>query len=263
MTEKGIYITKRQRFIIASAIALCLSLFFDSFLDQFGLLVFPLSAVVIYLASLVSLKEDIAGIEYITLFILPVFFFIGANVFLTILPDRKLYHLPMYSLISVGMYIIYLTENIFNVAAIRTIQLLRAAHAVSYLLTLITAFFLLSYIISAHMSSWITVILINFTVLALTIQFLWSFDLIPYLTRRTLIYTLATCIIFTQITVAITFYPQTIAMTSLFLIAVYYVLLGVLQHYYEKKLTRRPTIEYVIVAFIVFIIMIVTTPWLG
>jgi hypothetical protein len=263
VAEKGIVITKRQRFIVVSAITLALSVLFPKMYGMYGMWSVVASVAILYLLSLFSLNEDIKGVEYFTLFVLPVSFFLGANLFISILPDRKIYHVPFYAVMAIGMYTIYLTENIFNVAAVRTIQLLRAAHAVSYLVTLITAFFLLSFILSIHLSTWLTVILITLTIFILTIQFLWSFDLIEAVTRRTLLYSMASAIIFSQITIMITFYPQTIALTSLFLIAVYYVMLGILQHYYEKKLTRRPTIEYVIVAFIVFVIMILTSPWIS
>jgi hypothetical protein len=259
-----IFISKRQRFIAVSAVALLLSAFFPSLYQQFEVFaIIGVGAIVMYLLSLFALTEDVKGIEYFTLFILPVLFFLGANLFLSILPDRKIYHIPFLCVMTIGMYTIYLTENIFNVAAVRTIQLLRAAHAVSYLTTLVTAFFILSYILSARVNTLLTVLLITLTVFLLTVQFLWSFDLLSYITRRTLLYSVATALIFAEISIMITFYPQTVALTSLFLIAVYYVLLGILQHYYEKKLTRRPTIEYVIVACIVFVIMIITSPWIS
>ena len=169
----------------------------------------------------------------------------------------------MYALVPLGTYIILLTENIFNVAAIRTIQLLRAAHAVSYIFTLITAFFLLSFITSMHYNVFISSIWITAIIIALTLQFLWTFDLTPKITQRTLLFISVLSLVFIQINIFIHFYPQSIAMTTLFMVAVYYVILGIMQHFYEKKLTRKPILEYSIVAMIVFAIMIITTSWHG
>ncbi len=259
---KLISLTKRQRFILASIATFGLSWFFPT-IWQYGPLGLIGIIIVLYAIMYYALWENITGIEYLTLFILPITFIVGSNLFISILPERKIFRYPLYALIPIGTYIILLTENIFNVAAIRTIQLLRAAHAVSYIATLLTAYFLLSYIVSLHADIVYSSILITLTISPLTLQFLWSFDLISAFSRRTSLYIAVISIVFIQINILMHFYPQSVAMTSLFLVAVYYVLLGILQHFYEKKLTRKPIVEYAIVACIVFIIMIITTAWQG
>jgi len=260
---KLVSLTKRQRFIFASISAFGLSLIFASSLTQFGPIAIIVGVIALYVIIYLAILENISGIKYLTLFILPILFILGSNLFIQLLPERKLFRYPMYALIPLGTYIILLTENIFNVAAVRTIQLLRAAHAVSYLATLITAFFLLSFIISMHYSVLFSSIWITVIIIPLTLQFLWTFDLTPKITRRTLLFILILSLVFIQINLFIHFYPQSIAMTTLFMVSVYYVTLGIMQHFYEKKLTRKPILEYSIVAIIVFIIMIVTTSWHG
>lgn len=256
-------VSKRQRFLFASACSLAISLIFPTILSQFGLVGISALIVVLYVIIYLALWENISGVEYATLFILPIAFVIGANLFLSILPERKIFRYPMYAFIPIGTYIVLLTENIFNVAAIRTIQLLRAAHAVSYIVTLITSFFLLSYVISMHYSIYLSTLWMLLIIIPLTLQFLWSFDLISQITKRTLLFLLVIALVFVQLNYFMHFFPQSIAMTSLFLVAVYYVLLGIMQHFYEKKLTRKPIVEYAIVAMIVFFIMIMTTSWQG
>jgi len=256
-------LSKRQRFLIVSAIVFFISLAFPYLYSSYGIFTIIGFISLLYPLTWIALKENINGVEYFTLFILPILFALSINLFIQILPDRKLFRLPLLALIPVGMYILFLTENIFNVAAIRTIQLLRAAHAVSYLMTLLTAFFIISFLISLHQGIIFDLITITGTVFPLTIQFLWSFDLISKFTPRTVLYSLAVCLVFAQITMLVNFYPQSVAMISLFMVSVYYVLLGILQHFYEKKLTRKPTIEYAIVAIIVFLIMIATASWFG
>jgi hypothetical protein len=253
-------LTKRQRFIISSVFALGISVLFQA--SNYPLY-YSVPALIVgtYIITLFSLRDDLKGVEYLTLYILPVTFLIGINLFMLILPQRKIFRFPFYGLIPIGMYITYLTENIFNVAAIRTIQLLRAAHAVAYIFSLFSAYFLISYIISLRLELLLQLLYMVLVIFPLTLQFLWSFDLLPVFSRRTILYSCATCLVFIQILVMANFYPQSTAMTSLFLVAVYYVLLGILQHFYEKKLTRKPTIEYTIVACIVFIIMLFTAQW--
>ena len=68
--------------------------------------------------------------------------FYGAVAFFYfLLPVRWLTRIPVVVLYAVGIYALLLTENIYNVAADRTIALLRAAHSVGYLLTLDNVFF--------------------------------------------------------------------------------------------------------------------------
>ena len=61
--------------------------------------------------------------------------------FYFLLPVRWLTRVPVAVLYAVGMYALLLTENIYNVAADRTIALLRAAQSIGYLLTLLTYFY--------------------------------------------------------------------------------------------------------------------------
>ena len=89
-----------------------------------------------------ALFEDLKGIEWLTCLILPVLYPVAVALFYFLLPERLLSRMMILSIFGVGMYALLLTENIFNVAASRTIQLLRAAHAVGFLLTLVVAFFL-------------------------------------------------------------------------------------------------------------------------
>jgi len=89
-----------------------------------------------------SFSEDLKGIGWLTVLILPVLYPVSVALFYFLLPDRLLSRLMIMTIFGTGMYALLLTENIFNVAAIRTIQLLRAAHAVGFLLTLVVGFFL-------------------------------------------------------------------------------------------------------------------------
>jgi hypothetical protein len=92
------------------------------------------------------LREGIDGIEWLTVLTLPPLYTAGVGLFYFLLPVRWLTRLPVAMAYGLGMYVLLLTENIFSVASIRTIQLLRAAQAVGFLLTLVTGFFLYFYL---------------------------------------------------------------------------------------------------------------------
>ena len=60
---------------------------------------------------------------------LPTLFTAAVGLFYFLLPVRWLTRLPVVILYSIGIYALLLTENIYNVAAERTIALFRAAHS--------------------------------------------------------------------------------------------------------------------------------------
>src|SRR3990170_803328 len=103
-----------------------------------------------YVLSAWVLFEDLKGWEWITLLILPVLFTLGSGLFGNLLPTAipSMFGLNfqietslflggivrfLFTVLYVfGVYAVLLTENIFSVASIRTIQLFRAARFVSF-----------------------------------------------------------------------------------------------------------------------------------
>ncbi|MDQ3098419.1 MAG: hypothetical protein M3Q44_01610 [bacterium] len=263
MNIAGLRLTKRKRFIIASAAITLATFIFPSMLKLYGPIVIAVYAATAYLVSIFALKEDISGIEYVTLFILPVLFTVGAGLFISIVPERKIYRWPLYAAVPISIYSIYLTENIFNVAGIRTIQLLRMANVFCYIITLVTSVFLFWFTLSLRLQIIENVLLICTIVTLLTLQFLWSFELTQKFTLKTLLYTAVSILVFAQISIVINFYAISTIYATLFLVSIYYVLLGLVHHYNEKKLTRKVAIEYTLAAFIVFVFMILSVQWQG
>ena len=75
----------------------------------------------------------------------------GVALFYFLLPVRWLTRLPVLAIFGISMYLLFLTQNIYNIAAIRTIQLLRAAHAVGFLFTIVSAFLIYNVIFALHL----------------------------------------------------------------------------------------------------------------
>src|SRR3972149_1810901 len=111
-----------------------------------------------YALSVWAMLEDLKGIEWLTTLILPVLYPVSVALFYFLLPGRLL-------------------TQILIVASIRTIQLLRAAHAVGFLLTLLVAFFLWDTIFSFRLSPWWNAALVGVTAWPLAVQTLWSVNL--------------------------------------------------------------------------------------
>src|SRR3989338_1536763 len=135
------------------------------------------------------------GWEWITLLILPVLFTLGSGLFGNLLPSAipSMFGLNfqietslflggvvrfLFTILYVlGMYAVLLTENIFSVASIRTIQLFRAARSVSFILALIVSLFFFSVAFSLKLPFYLISILVGFISLLLSFESLWSVDL--------------------------------------------------------------------------------------
>src|SRR5688572_21095232 len=142
--------SKRMKFVLAS-IGLALLLWATQFIVPEHRIQAVLGIVAAsYIVSAWVLFEDLKGAEWFTVLILPVSYTLGAGLFSLFLPEAlprifgirletevarlvaKLVKAVFFAGFGLGFYALYLTENIFSVAAIRTIQLLRAAHAVGF-----------------------------------------------------------------------------------------------------------------------------------
>ena len=102
--------------------------------------------VLAYILSLWSLWEGINLTKAIILMILPAFFTVAVSSFYFLLPVRWLTRLPVAFTFGLMFYLLLLAQNVFNVAAIRTIPLYRAASTASFLFTLLSAFFIFNVI---------------------------------------------------------------------------------------------------------------------
>jgi hypothetical protein len=263
MKLKKITLTKRQRFIISA------------FLLSAGLLAIQLAnipwryqsilvlTILTYFLSAWALKEGLNGIEWFTVLILPTLFTAGVGLFYFLLPSGWLTRLPIATLYGLGLYALLLTENIFAVAAIRNIQLLRAAHAVGFLLTLLTAFFLYDTVLSFRLSFWLNFVLVFLISLPLFLQGLWSVKLEERISSQIWFYSLALSLVIAEGALALSFWPVTVSAGSLALITVMYIVLGLSQHHLSQRLIQRTINVYLTVGLIVLAVIIVTTHWGG
>ncbi|MBP8590893.1 hypothetical protein KBI33_00265 [Candidatus Shapirobacteria bacterium] len=195
--------------------------------------------------------------------ILPSFFSLGVSLFYFLLPSSWPYQLLIFALFSFGMYVIFLTENIFTVASLRTIALARAAQAVGFLLTLLSLFFLYDAIFSFRLSFWKNAILASFFTFPLTLHSLWAVNLEESLSRDDLLLALIFSLVAGEFSLIISFYPVEILMGSLFLTTVSYVLLGLGSAQRADRLFKRTAQEYLIVGSLMFLGLFLTTSWRG
>jgi hypothetical protein len=124
---------RREKFLLSSLI-LSFGLLSTQYVPlHFRFLAIALFFFVTYAVSAWALFEDLNGIEWLTVIPLPGMYAVSVALFYFLLPESTFTRVAILALFGVGMYALYLTSNIFTVAKVRTIQLLRAAHAVGLL----------------------------------------------------------------------------------------------------------------------------------
>lgn len=279
---KRLQLTKRQKFAIATAVLLAGILFIRSL----GLEDIPWRfrvfgfAVVSILVTLFALKdEDFSGVEWFLLPILPVFFAVGSALVFPLLPSRMenflgfsvqsdtsfvlgvLVQMFFLGLFIIGYYAALLTSNIYNVSAVKGIQLLRVAHSIGFLTTVATALFFYIVISSFHLTSFENFVAVFIVSFPLSIQSIWSINLEAKVGDKVRNYSLVTALILAEVAFLLSFWPLGISIFAIFLTALFYEAIGVVQFHLGEKLSSRIVNEFVVVAIVVFLLTIFTTVW--
>ena len=254
---------KRQKFVLSSVL-LATGFFFIQYID-FDLRYYVIAALVTFsiIFSLWSLKEGIGKDATLLTIVLPPSFSAGIGLFYFLLPSTLLVLIPILVLYAIGIYALLLTANIYTVATARTIALLRAAHAVGFLLTLVTCFLLFDTILSLRVDFWINGPAIFLISLPLFLQGFWSVELERSLSREVWELSLGLAVVTGEVATILSFWPVTVAVGSLALTTIIYVGLGLGQAKLQGRLFDRTVKEYLLVGGIVFITMFATARWGG
>jgi uncharacterized membrane protein YiaA len=253
-------IDKRQTFVLGT-IVLSLGLFLAEFqFQRAGIVVAIILGILTDLILYRAIKEDLEDNFSIGLFILPFFYSLAFTLFYFLLPTRILIRLILTSLYAFGLYSLFLSENIFTVGAIRTIALMSGARIVSFVLTLLSYFFLTNTLFSLHLWIFLTIPLLALYTYPLVYQALWSYDLqknISSLRQWAAIVSL--CII--EVAIGVWFWPSSATVIALFLAGFLYTLVGLSHVWFEKKLFRSVMWEYVWVGVVVVFVLMLFTSW--
>ena len=254
--SRGAMMTKRRRFLLIS------------FLLTLGLLIvqrLPVEsrysaigffALASYLLSAWSLFKDLKGTGWIVNLILPTFYPVSVALFYFLLPQASVTQLVVVGLFAISMYALLLTANIFAVATNRTIQLLRAARAVGFLLSILTSAFLFHVIFSLHVSAWLVGAMVFVVALPILWQGVWSYA-VGTSVKREFYYGLVGAMVLSEMAIALSFWLIDVPLASVMLAMGMYVVLGLFQHDLEGRLFSRTIQEYL--GFAGIVLLIVTT----
>jgi hypothetical protein len=256
-------LTKRQKIVIASVL-IALGMLLIQTVSFFVLryrLVLTLSFFA-FILSLWALWEGMTKTKAIVLLILPTFFALGVSSFYFLLPVRWLTRLPVAVLFGLSFYSLLLSQNVFNVASVRTIPLYRAASTVTFLFTLITAFFLNNVVFALDQPFFFNGIIVALLSFPLILQVLWSIQM-ENITFAILVYSGILSLIIGECAMALSFWPVVPTIWSLMLCTMMYVLLGLTMEIYRERLSRRVVWEYLAIGVVVLIFGTLVTTWGG
>jgi hypothetical protein len=252
---------KRLRFVITSVI---LSLGFVGIQfspNNYRFLAIGALAFLTLILFTWSIWEGLGRDMTILTLVLPFYFTIGVGLFWFLLPSSIFARIPIVILYGGGIYALCLTANIYTVAAIRTIALMRAARGVGFVLTLFTLFLVFDTILSIRESIFLTSGVAALASFPLLYQGFWSVKLDKKFSNDVLKISLIATLVMGEIAASLFFWPVTVVVGSLFLTASCYMLLGLGQAELEGRLFHQTIREHLYVGIAVFIGMFFATHW--
>lgn len=260
ISVRNFSISKRQRFVVA-VLFLSMGLYVtENFSNQSGIFLAFLLAILTDICLLLANYKDIKQNFSWPLFILPFFYSLSFGLFHFLVPTRLLSRLILTSIYAVGLYSLFLTQNIFTVASIRTIALLSGARIVSFVITLVSYFFLVNIIYTLHIPVLFTSLTIFAVSFFLILQSLWTINLEKsLLPQLPWIAGLSLCLF--EMSLILWFWPSSPTVIALFLAGFFYTIVGPSQVWLDKRLFRGVMWEYIWVAVVVLCILLLFTAW--
>ncbi len=252
-------ITKREELV-----------FFSLFLSALLLLLFliPIGTVKIisllvlgciaYVISLAVFRENLDGVEPFVLPILPVLFTISTALFYNIISERWLTRLGFIFVYGILIYSIFLIENVFSIAKIKNIQLMKVARTIYFFVSSFTVFLFSYVILSFHLPGIISSLIFSVFVFLMSFPFVWSFSLKKKFSAQDLGVALVNSLIIFELMFAIIFWPLNIYLVSLFITSVYYSMIGIWDNILSFRVRGWSVIEYVLINGAVFLLCLLT-----
>ena len=254
--------TKRRKFLLVSVLLSVGLLIVQRLPVESRYSAIAFFALASYLLTAWSLFKDLHGVNWVVNLILPTLYPVSVALFYFLLPQAAVTRTVVVGLFGISMYGLLLTSNIFAVASIRPIQLLRAARAVGFLLSILTSAFLFHVIFSLHVEVGIVGGLVLLVSQPILWQGAWSY-VVANTMKREFYYALVGAVVMAELAVALSFWLISVPLASVVLAMGMYVILGLFQHDLEGRLFARTIQEYLGFAAIVFsiVVMAVVYRW--
>lgn len=248
-------IPKRQKFIISVGFLSLVLFFSEQLFGKGGVYISILLSIITDLFVFWAIRKDLEDNFSPQVFILPFFYSLACSLFYFLVPVRFITRIGMTSLYALGLYSLLLSENIFIVSSIRTIALLSSARTVSFIVTILSYFFMANVVFSLHFNIFITLLLVFLFSFPLTLHSVWTHTLERDF-RTQIEWILLIAVGLVQTAFALWFWPTSPTIIALFLTGLFYILVGISQVWLDKRLFKGVMWEYIWVAVIVFLVFI-------
>ncbi|MBI4089751.1 MAG: hypothetical protein HY424_03550 [Candidatus Levybacteria bacterium] len=248
-------IPKRQKFIVSVIILSSILFFSEQLFGKGGVYIAVILSIFTDLFLFWAERKDLKNNFSLQVFILPFFYSLSSALFYFLVPARLLTRVGMTSLYALGLYSLFLSENIFIVSSIRTIALLSSARTVSFIVTLLSYFFMANVVFSLHLNILFTLIFIFIFSFPLILHSIWTHTLESSLYSY-LQWVLLIAVCLAETAFVLWFWPASPTIIALFLTCLFYILVGISQVWLDKRLFKGIMWEYVWVAVIVFSVFI-------
>ena len=197
--------------------------------------------------------------------LLPVSFFVGFGMFGAFLPYDVIWAVLMSIVFGLVLYSLFLVENVFLVAiGYKTVPLYRAAYTVSFIVLLLSAFFMFDTLFSFRLGfieNGIGVFLIS---LLLFLYQFWAVAIeLPDdgANKNLRAFVLIPSLLMSEIAVVLSFWPTGIFKGSVYLVSAIYIFASLIQAEIRERLFKRTVMMYVWVGVAVVLAMLSITRW--
>lgn len=254
-------IDKRQRFVIATALILALNLVLTLFPFSKTIFFLPIVAVIVYAATYFALLEDIKRIEWVVLFILPIYFVLSFLLFYYLLPTRWLTRIPYLIVLSVVFYAILLSENIFNVGVEKTLPLYRAAYSITNFITLLVLFFVFTVLFSFRLHFLLNAFFGGLVAWPVFFHGVWMASPKAVLEERIYKFATIVSVLLSSAILLLNFMPIKTSIYAIYIVAVSYVLIGVTQETIQDTAFKESIREYLVVFAAMTVLLLLSAQW--
>ena len=259
-----VYISKKKRLFLSTVLLVIVMIIAQAAagikLDWRGVIVVAFAS---YLLTYIALWEDVKGIELVTLFILPVLFSISVMISYFLLPVRWATRIGVDLVFGVLFYACLSAENIFNVAVIKTIQLLRVAKAISLFLSIITYFLIVVVLFSFHREFYVDMLTVFLLSSLFSLQNIWQVKLKEGVGKSEVLFIIVIALLLAELIAILSFWPLSIFIKAIFITGVFYSLLVLINDYFEECLFRQQIKEFCILISSLLLLIILMGKWGG
>lgn len=252
---------KRVRFILSSvilALGLMATQLVSADIRYFAIFLFFVAS---YSVSAWALSTTINGVEWMTIVPFPAMYALSVSLFYFLLPSSVISRVAIITLFGVGMYALYLSSNILAFGKIKTIQLLRAAHAVGSLFLFLMLLFLYNFIFSLHLHPIINMLLIGAVSFLPVFCATWSVELDPKISKKVLYISIFFTLFLSEVAFSVSLLPIGLWTASLYLTSLVYVGFGIIQNYLIGRLFIQTLREYIWLTSFVTIALLFLIQW--